>query len=83
MKKPKLHLKNFVMKLVYLLAQHLISLQKTVVKELRISFESALESPNTITTKAMNEYYEMKSNPEKYKRYSNFKKAMNEALNET
>lgn len=28
---------------------------KTVIKEQRISFESALESPNTITTKAMNE----------------------------
>lgn len=56
---------------------------KTVVREQKIPFELTLESPNTTTTKAMNEYYEMKSNPEKYKRYSNFKEAMNEALNET
>lgn len=56
---------------------------KTVVREQKIPFELTLESLNTTTTKAMNEYYEMKSNPEKYKRYSNFKEAMNEALNET
>lgn len=28
----------------------------------------------------MNEYYEMKAHPEKYKRYSSFKDAMDEVL---
>ncbi len=56
---------------------------KTVVREQKIPFELTLNIPNSATIAAMNEYYEMKSNPKKYKRYSNFKEAMNEALNET
>lgn len=37
-------------------------------------------NPNAETAAAMNEYYEMKAHPEKYKRYSSFKDAMNEVL---
>ena len=32
------------------------------------------------TAAAMNEYYEMKAHPEKYKKYPSFKDAMSEAL---
>ena len=32
------------------------------------------------TAAALNEYYEMKAHPEKYKRYSSFRDAMNEVL---
>ena len=38
------------------------------------------ENPNAETIAAMNEYYEMKAHPEKYKRYSSFKDAMDEVL---
>ena len=37
-------------------------------------------NPNAETAAAMNEYYEMKAHPEKYKRYHSFKDAMSEAL---
>ena len=40
---------------------------KTVVREQRIPFEITTEVPNSTTAAAMNEYYEMKKNPEKYK----------------
>ena len=39
-----------------------------------IPFPVARENPNTETMAAMNEYYEMKAHPEKYKRYSSLKK---------
>ena len=54
---------------------------KTVVREQRIPFEITTETPNSTTIAAMNEYYEMQANPEKYKRYATFKEAMNEVLN--
>ena len=38
------------------------------------------ENPNAETAAALNEYYEMKTHPEKYKRYSSFRDAMNEVL---
>ena len=37
-------------------------------------------NPNAETAAAMNEYYEMKAHPEKYKRYPSFTDAMSEAL---
>lgn len=40
------------------------------------------ENPNAETAAALNEYYEMKSHPEKYKRYSSFRDAMNEVLDD-
>ncbi len=53
---------------------------KTVVREQRIPFEITTEVPNRDTFDAMNEYYEMLEHPEKYKRYSSFKDAVNEVL---
>lgn len=53
---------------------------KTVVREQRIPFEITTEVPNKDTLDAMNEYYEMLEHPKKYKRYSSFKEAMSEVL---
>ena len=53
---------------------------KTVVREQRIPFELTTETPNNVTIAAMNEYDEMQKHPEKYKRYSTFKEAMDEVL---
>jgi DNA-damage-inducible protein J len=53
---------------------------RTVVREHRIPFEITTDVPNKDTTAATNEYYEMLEHPEKYKRYSSFKEAMNEVL---
>ena len=53
---------------------------KTVVREQRIPFELTTETPNSVTVAAMNEYYNMQTHPEQYKRYSTFKEAMNEVL---
>ena len=43
-----------------------------------LPFAVTRENPNAVA--AMNEYYEMKAHPEKYKRYSSFKDAMDEVL---
>lgn len=53
---------------------------KQSVREQAIPFEIRRETPNAETVAAMNEYFEMQAHPEKYKRYSSFKAAMNEAL---
>lgn len=53
---------------------------KTVVREQRIPFALTTEVPNAVTVEAMREYEEMKKDPEKYKRYSSFRDAMNEVL---
>ena len=45
-----------------------------------LPFAVTREMPNAETVAAMNEYYEMKAHPEKYKRYSSFKDAMDEVL---
>ena len=45
-----------------------------------LPFAVTRENPNAETIAAMNEYYEMKALPEKYKRYSSFKDAMDEVL---
>lgn len=45
-----------------------------------LPFAVTRENPNAETIAAMNEYYEMKAPPEKYKRYSSFKDAMDEVL---
>lgn len=45
-----------------------------------LPFSVTRENPNAETVAAMNEYYEMKVHPEKYKRYSSFREAMNEVL---
>ena len=43
-------------------------------------FEIKKEIPNQTTIDALNEFYEMKKHPEKYKKYSSFKEALKEAL---
>lgn len=47
-----------------------------------IPFSVSRENPNAETIAALNEYEEMKNNPAKYKRYSSFKSARNEVLND-
>lgn len=47
-----------------------------------IPFIISRDNPNAETAAALNEYYEMKSHPEKYKRYSSFKALMEDTLNE-
>ena len=54
---------------------------KQAVLNQGIPFEIKREIPNQTTINALNEFYEMKEHPEKYKRYSSFKEAMNEVLN--
>ena len=45
-------------------------------------FSIQREVPNAETIAAMNEFYTMKTHPEQYKRYSSFREAMNEVLND-
>lgn len=45
-----------------------------------LPFPVTRENPNTETAAAMNEYYEMKAHPERYKRYDSFREAMDEVL---
>lgn len=47
-----------------------------------IPFIVSRNNPNSETAAALNEYYEMKAHPEKYKKYSSFRDAMEDALNE-
>ena len=47
-----------------------------------LPFEVTRVNPNVQTIAAMNEYYEMKNHPEKYKRYTSFKDALNEVLDD-
>ena len=53
---------------------------KQAVLNQGIPFEIKREIPNQTTINALNEFYEMKEHPEKYKRYSSFKEAMSEVL---
>lgn len=45
-----------------------------------LPFAVIRENPNAEAIAAMNEYYEMKEHPEKYKRYSSFRDAMSEVF---
>lgn len=47
-----------------------------------LPFAVTRENPNAETAAALNEYVEMKSHPEKYKRYASFQDAMNEVLSD-
>lgn len=47
-----------------------------------LPFEVKRDNYNADTVAAMNEFYLMKERPELYKRYSSFKSAMDEVLNE-
>ncbi len=55
---------------------------KQAVREQRIPFEIKREVPNAETRAALDEYEEMKKHPESYKRYSSFKEAMDEVLDD-
>lgn len=47
-----------------------------------IPFAVTRDVPNADTIAAMNEYEAVKAHPEHYKRYSSFRDAMNEVLND-
>lgn len=47
-----------------------------------IPFIISRDNPNAETAAALNEYYEMKAHPERYKRYSSFKALMEDVLDE-
>ncbi len=53
---------------------------KQSIREQGIPFKVTREVPNAETRAAMNEFYEMRENPGKYKRYSTFREAMDEVL---
>lgn len=48
-----------------------------------LPFTVTRENPNAETAAALNEYHEMKDHPERYKRYSSFREAMDEVLSDT
>jgi len=47
-----------------------------------LPFIISTDEPNAATLAAMNGYFIIKQNPEKYKRYASFKDAMNEVLSD-
>lgn len=53
---------------------------KRIVMERGIPFEVTARVPNTVTVAALNEFEEMKKNPQKYKRYPSFNAVMSEVL---
>lgn len=55
---------------------------KQSVREQAIPFEIKRNVPNAETIAAMDEFCEMKAHPEKYKRYSTFKDAVDEVLSD-
>lgn len=48
-----------------------------------IPFIVSRDNPNSETAAALNEYYEMKEHPDKYRRYASFREAMEDVLDET
>lgn len=55
---------------------------KQAVRDQAIPFKVSINIPNSETLLALNEYYEMKENPEKYKKYSSFQEVLKEVLDE-
>lgn len=55
---------------------------KQMVREQAFPFEIRRTTLNSETIDALNEYKEMKDNPEKYKRYKSFFEALDEVLND-
>lgn len=53
---------------------------KRIIKEGGIPFDVTTRVPNTVTVAALNEFEEMKKNPQKYKRYPSFNAVMSEVL---
>lgn len=54
-------------------------LRKTI-RDQGIPFDVTLNVPNADTRAALQEFWDMKEHPEKYKRYRSFKDALQEAL---
>lgn len=63
-------------------AESLFSPASQTLTPQEISAGTPREILNPETDDALNEYYEMKNNPEKYSRYSSFKSAMLDVLSE-
>ena len=53
---------------------------KQALREQGIPFEIKRETPTDETIQAMNEFYDMEMNPDKYKKYSSLKQVMEEVL---
>lgn len=53
---------------------------KQAIKSHGLPFAVTTNVPNNETVEAINEYYEMLSNPKKYKRYASAKEAFDEVL---
>ncbi|MDO4218673.1 MAG: type II toxin-antitoxin system RelB/DinJ family antitoxin [Synergistaceae bacterium] len=53
---------------------------KQAVREQKIPFDISMNTPNSTTIVALNEYEEMKRNPAKYKRYASFDDALEDVL---
>ncbi len=53
---------------------------KQAVREQKIPFDISMNTPNSTTIVALNEYEEMKRNPTKYKRYASFDDALEDIL---
>ena len=51
---------------------------RQAIRENAIPFAITRDVPNDETIAAMDEYYEMKAHPEKYKRYASFEEIMDE-----
>ena len=55
---------------------------RQAVRERRIPFMVSADVPNADTFDALNEFYEMKKNPDAYKRYSTFSEAVKDVLSD-
>lgn len=53
---------------------------KRIALERGIPFEVTTRVPNATTIEALNEYDQMRDDPESYKRYSSFRDVLNEVL---
>ena len=56
---------------------------KQTIREQGIPFKITRAQPNAETITAMDEYFEMKEHPEKYKRYSTFSEAADDVLQDS
>lgn len=53
---------------------------RQTIRERAIPFEVTLNVPNATTISAMEEFEQMRENPQKYKRYSSFSDVLTEVL---
>ncbi len=55
---------------------------RQTIRERAIPFDISLNIPNAKTVGALEEFEQMRENPQKYKRYSNFSDALTEVLSD-